>query len=95
MQLCPKCGSDNIHRSRARAKWEEWRQRVTGKRPYRCRKCNWRGWGVDLGVLRAADGGLVPEPPNLRPMGLARDDRRTALDLEALDTFEAPVDERT
>ena len=61
MQLCPKCGSRNIHRSRSRSAWEFWRKRITGKRTYRCASCGWRGWGVDSGIRldeqgrRAAD----------------------------------------
>jgi hypothetical protein len=66
---------------------------VTRKRVYRCRDCNWRGWGVDLGTWRADNGGLLPEPLNLGVIGLARHDRRKDLDLDALDAIEPHVDE--
>jgi hypothetical protein len=95
MNPSPSCGSGNIHRSRAKTRWEGWRQTITGKRLYRCRKCQWRGWGVDHGSSRAHDGGVVPAPPNLGTIGLARDDRRNDLDLEALDALAFRADERT
>jgi hypothetical protein len=95
MHLCPKCGSKNVHRSRTRGLWEGWRQKVTGKRPYRCRHCHWRGWGVARGTGRADDRGGVPEAPNLGAIGLSRADRRATLDLDALDALPLPTDERT
>ena len=81
MQKCPKCGSDNIHRSRAKTTWENWRKETTGKRPYRCHACSWRGWGVDLGPRftalekEIAERAMAPEPPNLKGTPLMRDDR--------------------
>jgi hypothetical protein len=95
MHPCPTCGSHNIHRSRIKTMWEGWRQAVTGKRLYRCRKCHWRGWGVDRGASFPHDGGAAPEPPNLGAAGLARSDRRGDLDLEALDADAARADGRT
>jgi predicted RNA-binding Zn-ribbon protein involved in translation (DUF1610 family) len=95
MHPCPTCGSGNIHRSRAKTRWEGWRQTVTGQRLYRCRKCNWRGWGADRGSSRASDGAVAPEPPNLGTLGLARPDRGNDLDLDALDAVVFPTDERT
>ena len=50
MQTCPKCKSEDIHRSHTKSKWESWRKRITGKRPYRCHACGWRGWGIDFGA---------------------------------------------
>jgi hypothetical protein len=84
-----------MHRSRLRNKWEDWRQRVTGKRPYRCRSCSWRGWGVDRGTPPADDEVVMPEPPNLVAIGLARRDRRQDVDLAALDASTRHDDERT
>jgi hypothetical protein len=44
---CPRCGSHNIHHSRLRTWFERARRRVTRRAPYRCRKCEWRGWRHD------------------------------------------------
>lgn len=49
MHECPKCQADDIHRSHTRSIWEVWRKKITGRRPYRCHACDWRGWGADLG----------------------------------------------
>jgi hypothetical protein len=94
MHPCPRCGSGNIHRSRTKTTWEGWWQKITGKRIYRCRKCNWRGWGADRGS-RPADDRVPSEPPNLSAMGLNRVDRRKELDLDALDSVVFSADERT
>jgi hypothetical protein len=94
MHPCPKCGSGDVHRSRTKTIWEGWRQTLTGKRMYRCRKCNWRGWGADR-RSRHADGRVPSEPPNLSAVGLNRVDRRKDLDLDALDSFVFRADERT
>jgi hypothetical protein len=40
---CPRCGGA-AHRSRTRSWFERVRRSVTGRVPYRCRQCNWRGW---------------------------------------------------
>jgi len=98
MHNCRKCHSEDIHRSRVRTKWESWRKEITGKRPYRCRRCAWRGWGIDVGPKLAEsdlalDGGAAaPEPPNLKGTAFARDGWPRELDLEALDAT-APADE--
>jgi hypothetical protein len=81
MQQCPKCQSRSIHRSRSRGRWEEWRKQVTGKRPHRCSKCGWRGWGVDSGsTLNLADT-LLPAadapPPDVQLQALDREEQRT------------------
>ena len=92
MHNCPKCRSENIHRSRAKTRWEALRQEVTGKRPYRCHACGWRGWSVDLGPKisesgrEAAERALAPDAPNLKGTTLARDFLRPgAIDLRQLD----------
>ena len=50
MDICPKCASEDVHRSHTRSTWESWRKTITGKRPYRCHACEWRGWGPDFGA---------------------------------------------
>jgi hypothetical protein len=92
MQQCPKCRSENIHRSRARTAWENWRRDITGKRPFRCHGCGWRGWSVDRGPnfsdleKEIADRALAPDPPNLQDAALIRDDRDLKpIDLDQLD----------
>ena len=41
---CPNCGKGMLFRSRHRGKFELVRKNITGKRPYRCHGCGWRGW---------------------------------------------------
>jgi hypothetical protein len=41
---CPSCGEYTLFRSRHRNVTEMLRKKFTGKRPYRCHKCRWRGW---------------------------------------------------
>ena len=93
MSHCPSCQSDNIRRSRTRSRWERWRKEITGKRPYRCRACNWRGW-LAMGVGDAIDARSdarrrAADPPNLRGTLLARPDPRLKFDLKQLDQFHA------
>jgi predicted RNA-binding Zn-ribbon protein involved in translation (DUF1610 family) len=100
MHECPRCESKDIHRSRAKSKWEHWRKEVTGKRPYRCKTCGWRGWGVDLGPkfddseLKLAALAIAPEAPNLKDTALARDQQRAEMRLEELDSFGKLDDEQ-
>ena len=99
MHQCPKCSSQDIHRSRAKSQWESWRKELTGKRPYRCRACGWRGWGADSGPKfgsRDAELGKrasAPEPPNLKGTGLAREAGAPDLDLKQLDPAEPGSEE--
>jgi predicted RNA-binding Zn-ribbon protein involved in translation (DUF1610 family) len=97
MHQCPKCKSDKIHFSRSRSKWESWRKKVTGKRPYRCPDCGWRGWGPDTGPrfsreeLESSSLAVAPDPPNLKDTPLAREERRPMkLDLGELDNVIPP-----
>jgi predicted RNA-binding Zn-ribbon protein involved in translation (DUF1610 family) len=103
MHQCPSCGSERIHRSRTRSIWERSRKVLTSKRPYRCRACGWRGWGLDPGPqygdteLALAGRALAPDPPNLKGTALARGDLRppdidpAAFDaLDVLDPVDAP-----
>src|SRR5471032_2577325 len=90
---CPKCESGDIHASRSRSQWETWRKRITAKRVYRCRACQWRGWGADSGPRfddterDAASRAVAPEPPNLRFTALSRRPRHAdKVDLNALDS---------
>lgn len=97
MSLCPKCKSGNIRRSRTRSRWERWRKEITGRRPFRCRACNWRGW-LPVGVADAIEAreqarSTAADPPNLRGTALARTDPRLTLDVKQLDTFHRPADE--
>jgi len=96
VQQCPQCQSEVIHRSRTRNRWESWRKEITGKRPYRCHACGWRGWGEDYGPkfdeseVELATRALVPDPPNLKATAFARVEGSRELDLNQLDTL-APV----
>jgi DNA-directed RNA polymerase subunit RPC12/RpoP len=92
MEKCPRCGSENVRRSRARSLWERWRKEITRKRPYRCPDCDWRGWRVDAGPTFTLDERIAarkavsPEPPNLKGTALAREEAlRVDIDLDALD----------
>ena len=90
MQQCPKCQSKDIHRSRSTSRWERWRKDITGKRLYRCRACNWRGWGPDSGPtfderdVELAMRAMAPEP---HPSGLRP---ASTLDLADLDPLTPP-----
>ena len=46
---CPRCGSQDIHHSRLRTWLERARWRLTGRVPYRCHDCEWRGWRSEPG----------------------------------------------
>jgi hypothetical protein len=93
---CPKCNSKDLRLSHTRSRWERFRRDITGKRPYRCRACQWRGWKkpglVDdepTSTLRMK----VPDPPNLRGTALARPDSDTRkINLKELDKFHATRD---
>lgn len=66
---------------------------MTGKRPYRCKACAWRGWGVDVGPkfrghdVEIATRALVTETPNfnLADTVLAREEKPEEIDLKPLD----------
>ena len=82
------------HRSRAKPHWESWRKELTGKRPYRCRACGWRGRGADVGprfgdsAVELATRTIAPEPPNLKGAARAREAGALDLDLKQLDPVE-------
>ena len=103
MHQCPKCNSIDVHRSRAKSAWESVRRDITGKRPFRCRACGWRGWGIDQGprpgdVQRELAGGaLAPDPSSLTGTAPGRDTRRhrgiDLAELDKLDLFDEKPDE--
>ena len=92
MRQCPQCKSEAIHRSRTRSRWEAWLKGITGKRPYRCHVCGWRGWGADYRRQYdesevPATGDLVQDPPKLKGTAPARFDQDShEVDLKELDT---------
>jgi len=78
MKECPQCGSPRIHRSRSRHWWERLRREFTEKRPFRCKACGWRGWGIELEDQRRAPAVSVPRAggdwqPNFRAIDKALD----------------------
>jgi hypothetical protein len=92
MYECPKCGSSNLYRSKARNRWEQWRKQITAKRPFRCHQCNWRGWGDDFGPRfgelerEMAFEALAPLSPDLtRDSGRSNQEPRPEPDLANLD----------
>ena len=92
MPHCPNCNSTDLRRSHTRSRWERWRKEITGKRPYRCRACQWRGWkriGLGDDAPSSTARAKVPDPPNLRGTALARHDSRARIDLKELDRFHA------
>jgi len=100
MHQCPHCKSERIYSSRTRSKWEEWRKEITGKRPFRCSACDWRGWGTDEGPkfdkadVELATRAMAPDPPNLKTTLLARDNpNKKPLHLEELDVL-APLTDK-
>ncbi len=67
MEKCPKCQSMRVHRSRTRSAFERFRRNFTGKAPFRCPACGWRGWGFDFGSRAAGSPAMgrqsdLPEP---------------------------------
>ena len=76
---CPKCAK-SLHRSRTRSRWETFRRLLTGKRPYRCHGCNWRGWRHDMDPVELGSwADLADDDSGSSPS------RRPELDLDALD----------
>ena len=47
IQACPACGHHDVHHSRFRGWAERLRFNLTGRVPFRCHQCNWRGWRED------------------------------------------------
>src|SRR5688572_7983007 len=88
---CPNCKSKDLRLSHTRSRWERWRRDITGKRPYRCRACQWRGWknaGLGEDAPTSTLRTNVPDPPNLRGTAFARPDSDTRkINLKDLDRF--------
>jgi predicted RNA-binding Zn-ribbon protein involved in translation (DUF1610 family) len=57
MERCPKCKSRKIHRSRTKPGLEKIRKTLTGKAPFRCSDCGWRGWAFDSGGVHQGSNG--------------------------------------
>lgn len=62
--ICPKCNAPALHRSHAQSRLEHKRKHLTGKRPYRCHVCGWRGWFEEL-ELRFPTSAQHPLPPEV------------------------------
>ena len=99
MERCPKCKAGAVRLSRTKSSWEKWRKALTGKRPFRCRLCAWRGWGLDHGPQfgeaerLAAERAVAPDPPNLAGTVLAAEPKRTLeVNLKALDVLDPLVE---
>jgi hypothetical protein len=97
MERCVRCKSPDVHISRTRNRWEVWRREITGKRPFRCRACGWRGWAVDVGrVFHGrdhidAERALAPDPPNLGNATLGRPPVPRPVELTELDFPDPPA----
>jgi hypothetical protein len=94
MRHCPKCKSTEIHPSRTKSKFEQWRKQITGKRPFRCHACDLRYWGFDVSgpfdpaEVELATSAIAPDPPNLKGTALAPEPARGEdLDLLELDVL--------
>jgi hypothetical protein len=98
MIQCPKCNSEDVHRSRSRSILERLRCHLTAKRPYRCRICGWRNWGLNTGPRfgkkqrKAAAEAIAAAPPNLNSSQLPEQRQpETLFDLRSLDPLEKPA----
>ncbi len=100
MHQCPRCRSQEIHRSRTRSIWEGFRKELTGRRLYRCRACGCRGWGNPNSVANNPpavfeSGGSVPAPAKFTGATPGRESLDPAdIDLDALDALEPAADRR-
>ena len=98
MHNCPECDSDAVHRSRVQSRWEAWRREFTGKRPFRCHACGWRGWGPEVDheedPLQDPIGELmVPGGDEQQPRAVARFESLDAA-FEAIDPADSSDDEK-
>ena len=89
MRNCPKCWTTRILPSRTRSKWELWRRQITGKRPFRCHLCGWRGWSDDFKAYFSDETPAPDDDPTrgeLRPFaGVRRQRGFSEADLSRLD----------
>ncbi|MFB3855560.1 MAG: hypothetical protein ACE148_17310 [Vicinamibacterales bacterium] len=72
---CPECGAAHVHRSHTRTRTERLRRRVTGKTPFRCMHCGWRGWLRAAEQREPAAKGPSPYVPESPPPALDDVDR--------------------
>ena len=91
MLQCQKCRSEKIRYSRTRSRWESWRRKITGNRPYRCLECHFRGWAPDPGPdflpepSEPASRTMAPDSPYLHAARAWDDRPRPDVDLAKLD----------
>jgi hypothetical protein len=73
MESCPKCQSKRVHVSRTRSRLERFRRTITGKSPFRCSECGWRGWAFDFSSTHGKTEGVEVPPgePNLTALDAA------------------------
>ncbi len=62
---CNACGSPRLFRSRSRSPLEQFRKKLTSRRPFECASCGWRGW-------RTQTAGAKSETSMARPDGAHR-----------------------
>jgi predicted RNA-binding Zn-ribbon protein involved in translation (DUF1610 family) len=85
VENCPKCGSERVHPSRLISRGDQLRRRLTGRIPYRCHACGWRGWDRPIGdfiVLAGKQWALDVADASREPL--------TKADLERLASLRAP-----
>ncbi len=78
MDSCPKCRSRKVHRSRTRSGLERLRRTLTGKAPFRCGECGWRGRAFDFGDVNHAGSVAVTtgDEPDLHAIDREMADRK-------------------
>ena len=78
---CPACGQQDVHHSRFRRWTERLRFNLTGRLPFRCHQCGWRGWRKDVSrsgeSLREVHKQLTEDQledldPDVKPGGRSR-----------------------
>ena len=67
MHKCPECGSARLYPSRTRGVLERLRRVVTPSQPYRCHKCDHRGWYALHLPLASAKRELDPDDLRANP----------------------------
>jgi hypothetical protein len=92
MESCPKCQSMRVHVSRTRSRFERIRRSITGKSPFRCSECGWRGWAFDFSSAQSRTEGVdvATAEPNLAALDAAIE-RNAASDDVDLDRALSPA----
>lgn len=62
--ICPHCNAPALRRSHTHSRFEVRRKEISGKRPFRCHVCSWRGW-IDETALRFPSSAQKPLPPEI------------------------------